>query len=141
MTKNLTTKSTKSSSTFKFYRMTDGSMIAGQYEKEQEEFVILSNAVMLGCIETDHIEQKYYFKGMQCPFSLESPIFTKLQKTTIVSVNTDLDSHFENQYNKYVSNWFSMRDKKNLVEEEVDKKELEKKILLLTKALANTVVH
>lgn len=140
MTKSLTTKSTKSSSTFRFYRMTDGSMVVGQYESEQEEFIILSNAVMLGCVETDHIEQRYYFRGMQCPFSLESPILTRLQKTTIVSINADLDSHFENQYNKYVTNWFNTRDKINSVEENT-KSEMEKKMLLLTKALANTVVH
>ncbi len=120
--------------------MTDGSMVVGQYESEQEEFIILSNAVMLGCVETDHIEQRYYFRGMQCPFSLESPILTRLQKTTIVSINADLDSHFENQYNKYVTNWFNTRDKINSVEENT-KSEMEKKILLLTKALANTVVH
>lgn len=140
MTKSLITKSTKSSSTFRFYRMTDGSMVVGQYESEQEEFIILSNAVMLGCVETDHIEQRYYFRGMQCPFSLESPILTRLQKTTIVSINADLDSHFENQYNKYVTNWFNTRDKINSVEENT-KSEMEKKMLLLTKALANTVVH
>ena len=140
MTKSLTTKSTKSSSTFRFYRMTDGSMVVGQYESEQEEFIILSNAVMLGCVETDHMEQRYYFRGMQCPFSLESPILTRLQKTTIVSINADLDSHFENQYNKYVTNWFNTRDKINSVEENT-KSEMEKKMLLLTKALANTVVH
>jgi len=103
-------------------------------------FITITNAVLLGCVETNHIEQKYYFRGMMCPFSLESPILTKVQKSLIISINIDLDSHLESQYNKYVKSWFSTRDRPTPVEEKVQS-ELEQQVSLLAKALANTVVH
>ena len=142
MTKSSTTKSTKSNLTFSFFRLIDGTMMVGVCEdlNEQSNFVIVNNAVLLGCVETSHIEQKYYFRGMSCPFSLESPIITKLQKSTIISINIDLDSHLEKQYNKYVKSWFNTRDKSPTIDEKT-KNELEQQISLLSKALANTVVH
>ena len=142
MTKSLTTKSTKSSSTFSFFRMADGSMIVGLCDDLEGDngFITIINAVLLGCVESDHIEQKYYFRGMSCPFSLETPILTKTQKNNILTINTDLDSHLESQYNKYVASWFNTRDKNNSIDDST-KNELEQKIMLLTKALANTVVH
>lgn len=123
--------------------MIDGSMVIGLCAEsgDNEDTISITNAVLLGSIETDYIEQKYYFKGMHCPFSVDSPIVTKIQKNSIMSVYKDLDSQLELQYNKFVASWFGTRDKLNTLEEEAVKSELEQKIEVLARALANTVIH
>lgn len=143
MTKNSTTKSTKSSSTFSFLRMIDGTLLIGECGdfNPDSEYIKVINAVLLGCAETDYIEQKYYFVGMHCPFSIDKPIITMIRKSSVLSINVDLDSQLLTQYNKYVNSWFSTRDKLNTIEEDSVRSELEQKIEVLARALANNVIH
>lgn len=142
MTKNLTTKYTKSNSTIKYFKLIDGSMIVGDLVNDSdEEYFQINNAVLLGSVETETLEQKYYFVGMHCPFSTDNPIVTRVLRSTIISINSNLDSHLEKQYNKFVNSWFNARDKLNSLENEDLKSEIEQKLETLVRAISNTTIH
>lgn len=130
---------------FSFIRLIDGSSLVGNMISESEYEITLTNALIMGIEHRPgEIEQKYFFKGMYCPFTTGGEIHTVLEKRNIVSFHSGLDSHLESQYNKYIKDWFKARtDFQEFNLEEVEKA-LEESLDMLqamSEVSANTNIH
>lgn len=128
-----------------FIKLIDGQTLVGSCTVETEFDITITNAVVVGIdYRRGQVEQKYYFKGMYCPFIESDAIDTVLEKRNIISFHSGLDSHLESQYNRYIEDWFRARtDFNELNVEEVEKvlEDTLDQIRAMNDLTANTIIH
>lgn len=126
----------------KYFHLIDGSILTGMVLEEDDQYITLRNAVELGrtAEETDfHIEQRYFFKGMYCPFVETKPIITRIPKTRLIAEHKTLEKGFTKAYNKFIVEWFRQRVEWRRLPKKEELEQLEAAIERM--ALANTQIH
>ena len=59
---------------FKYFKLIDNTQLVGDVVAEDEKSYLIDNAVEMGVSNEEFeqfVEQRYYFKGMYCPFVKE----------------------------------------------------------------------
>lgn len=129
---------------FKYFKLADKTIILGEVSGEDESTYQLHNAVELGVDNTAlelYVEQRYYFKGMYCPFVKGNPIISNISKEKIVSVHDDLENDLREQYNKFCKEWFKQRVFRKPAEE-ASKEAIEELTAWLERtAISNNQIH
>ena len=97
---------------FKYFKLIDNTQLVGDVVAEDEKSYLIDNAVEMGVSNEEFeqfVEQRYYFKGMYCPFVKGKPIKTVLMKNRVTTVFDDLEVNLKTQYNKFVKEWYKQR--------------------------------
>lgn len=95
---------------FSFLRLLDGSVLVGEHVADTETTYEIHNPVKVDSNDTGSIEQRYHFAGMHCPFIEGRPLVVHVNKSSVISINKNLDSALERHYNRYINKWFEARD-------------------------------
>jgi hypothetical protein len=132
---------------FSLLKLIDKSIVIGYVTHEGEHSLTIENPVEIGVRPRaeNFVEQYYYIKGMWSPFTISNPIQTEVYKEHVISFQDQLDAYLEDQYNRYIKNWYGARKLKDSFEEalpEVNKEDIETlEALLQRQALANNEIH
>lgn len=94
-----------------FVRLIDGTILLGKLNEDSEEFIIMEDAMILGCSYEETIEQRYFFKGMYCPFVDDTKVQSIIDKINVISMHGGLDSYLISQYNNYLDQWYKSRSR------------------------------
>lgn len=122
-----------------FIRLVDGTILLGSLIKTTDTHIIVHDALILGAVYQETVEQKYFFKGMYCPFVDSDVLESKILIDHVISMHDNLDSHLIDQYNSCVDQWYNSRSNYKKTKEygSTLEDELEKMILSISQQSNN----